>query len=116
MLLSDATPCFYCMNPGSARLGLDKKGRPYVHCVCCGARSFLPSFTPCLNGVAILGPLSLAIHDEMARNRDAWERRHSQIAAYIAGLRAQLNEGRSVNGIGAVRAPADITVPIAKPA
>lgn len=92
MLLNDAMACFFCLNPGSARIGLDKKGRPYVHCACCGARSFLPSYSPCLHGVAVLGPLTRAIHEEMSRDVDEWERRTTQITSYLAALRAQLAE------------------------
>ena len=89
MLLTDAIPCLFCLNPSSSRLGLDRKTRPYVHCACCGARSFLPSFSPCLHGLPLLGPLALAIHEEMSRDREAWERRSTQIAGYLAALRAQ---------------------------
>jgi hypothetical protein len=116
LLLNDAVPCFYCMGPTSARLGLDKKGRPYVHCVCCGARSFLPAFTPCLHGLAILGPLSLAIHDEMARDRDAWERRHRQITTYLAALRAQVSTPAVPDARPGGEPLATAAMPIAKPA
>ena len=116
MLLSDV-PCFFCLNPTSVRLGLDRKGRPYVHCTCCGARSFLPSYSPCLHGLAILGPLAHAIHEEMTRDRAAWERRHGQIATYLAGLRAQLAAAPappSAQPNGA--ATPNITLPVARPA
>jgi hypothetical protein len=90
MLLNDSSMCLFCLNANGARLGLDKKGRPYVHCIACGARSFLPSFTPCLNGIAILAPLALAVIEQMAKDRSAWERGHGQIATFLAKLRAQL--------------------------
>jgi len=52
MFLREA-PCLFCLNPSSARLGLDKKQRPYLHCVACGVRAFMPLYE-CLNGLAIL--------------------------------------------------------------
>ena len=117
MLLNDSVPCVYCMNPTGARLGLDKKSRPYVHCVCCGARSFLPHYTPCLHGLAILGPLTLAIHEEMARDREAWQRRHGQIVTYLAALRAQINATAAGASAGSPSPGApEVMLPIARPA
>lgn len=115
MLLSDA-PCFFCLNPTSSRLGLDRKGRPFLHCTCCGARAFLPSYSPCLHGVAVLGPLAVAIHEEMARDRAAWERRHAQMATYLAGLRAQLASASAASTPANVGAQPKISIPVAKPA
>lgn len=117
MLLTDAIPCLFCLNPSSSRLGLDRKTRPYVHCACCGARSFLPSFSPCLHGLPLLGPLALAIHEEMSRDRDAWERRSTQIAAYLAALRAQFIAGGPAKDNGATtETPTGVLMPVARPA
>jgi hypothetical protein len=88
MLLSDQ-PCLFCMNLNTARLGLDKKGRPFMHCVGCGARSFLPSFSPCLNGVALLTPFARAIIEEMSESREAYDRHEREISTFLAQLRAQ---------------------------
>lgn len=88
MLPNEPTTCLFCLGE-TARLGRDKKGRPFMHCIACGARAFLPSFSPCLHGVAILGPLARAIVDEAARDRDAWMRMQATIGAYLDGLRAE---------------------------
>jgi hypothetical protein len=114
MLLNEPGPCFFCLGPISTRLGLDRKGRPYLHCACCGARSFLPSFSPSLHGIPILGPLALAIHDEMSRDRDAWERRSEQIGAYLLALRAELTATASTPQNE--RAAPTAFIPVARPA
>jgi hypothetical protein len=89
-MLRESTICLWCLNPSTARIGLDKKGRPFVHCVGCGARCFLPSFAPCLNGVALLAPLARAIVDEMSTSREAYERAQQQVALLLAELRARV--------------------------
>jgi hypothetical protein len=113
MLLTD-TACLFCLNPSTARLGLDKKGRPFFHCVGCGARSFLPSFSPCLNGVALLTPWVRAIVDEMATNRDDYERYQHTIAAFLA----QLNAHRLSlpTATDSVKPSPTVTMPIRRPA
>lgn len=73
--------CLFCLNPSSARLGLDKKQRPYLHCVGCGARSFLPLYE-CLNGQAILPALV-----EAWRKTTTEETRRAQLAVYLNELR-----------------------------
>lgn len=91
MALLESTICLFCLNPTGARIGLDKKGRPFMHCIGCGARCFLPNFAPCLNGIAVLTPIAHAILDEIARDKGAWEQFHGQIATLLAQLRAQMN-------------------------
>jgi hypothetical protein len=115
MLLLSETACLFCMNPNTARLGLDKKGRPFLHCVGCGARCFLPSFSPCLNGIALLTPYVRAIMDEMATSRGDYEKHHGTIAAFLAQLHAQRTMGAPPAGEPS-RAVSTVTVPIARPA
>jgi hypothetical protein len=103
------------MNPNTARLGLDKKGRPFVHCVGCGARCFLPSFTPCLNGIALLTPFVRALVDEMSTNREDYEKHQRTIAALLAQLHTQ--QAMSVPPTGEpVHASSTVKIPIARPA
>lgn len=114
MLLNDQ-PCLFCLNLNTARLGLDKKGRPFVHCVGCGARSFLPSFSPCLNGVALLTPYARAIIEEMSESREAYDKGERAISTFLAQLRAQ----RTLEPISTelARAQTNVaTIPIARPA
>jgi hypothetical protein len=80
MFLRDA-PCLFCLHPASARLGLDKKQRPYLHCVTCGARSFLPLYD-CLRGPAILPALI-----EAWRKATPEGTQRDQLAVYLADLR-----------------------------
>jgi hypothetical protein len=80
MYLRDA-PCLFCLNPASARLGLDKKQRPYLHCVACGVRAFMPIYD-CLNGLAILPALV-----EAWRKTTTEETRRAQLAVYLNDLR-----------------------------
>jgi|HubBroStandDraft_1064217.scaffolds.fasta_scaffold323005_2 hypothetical protein len=61
--LGEGQCCFACLQD-AARLGLDKRGRPYLHCVACGSRQFFPQFDPCCRGLAILPPL---IHAHVAQ-------------------------------------------------
>ncbi len=115
MLLLNDTACLFCMNPNTARLGLDKKGRPFLHCVGCGARCFLPSFSPCLNGIALLTPFVRALVDEMATSRADYERHQGTIAAFLTQLHAQRT--MSAPSVGApAHAPSTVTIPIARPA
>ncbi len=72
--------CLFCLT-ALARLGLDKKGRPYLHCTGCGARSFLPIYE-CLNGLAILPPLVEAWKETVPD-----EDRRTQLAMYLADLK-----------------------------
>ena len=80
MFLRNA-PCLFCLNPSSARLGLDKKQRPYLHCVTCGVRAFMPLYE-CLNGLAILPALLDAWRETMTE-----ERQRAQLAIYLNDLR-----------------------------
>jgi|HubBroStandDraft_1064217.scaffolds.fasta_scaffold556051_2 hypothetical protein len=113
MLLTD-TACLFCLNPSTARLGLDKKGRPFFHCVGCGARSFLPSFSPCLNGVALLTPWVRAIVDEMTSSREHYEKYQRTIAAFLAQLNAQRMSVPTATD--SPQPPQTITIPIKRPA
>ncbi len=90
MFLREA-PCLFCLNPSSARLGLDKKQRPYLHCVACGVRAFMPLYE-CLNGLAIVPALV-----EAWRQSTSEETRRAQLAVYLNDLR---NRAR-----GAAQAP-----------
>lgn len=44
--------CVFCLAGNGAEVRFDKKGRPYVSCRSCGARSFLPSIHA-MRGVAV---------------------------------------------------------------
>lgn len=90
MLASDLT-CFGCLSPGTARLLLDKRGRPYTTCIACGTRMFLPAFTPQLNGIALVEPLARAFVEEMGRDRAAYERAQERTSRFLAEVRARIN-------------------------
>lgn len=79
--------CLFCLHPSSARLGLDKKSRPYTHCLTCGARSFLPLYD-CLRGLAILPTLI-----EAWRETTDEETRRDRLAAYLSDLRVRARVG-----------------------
>lgn len=80
MYLRDA-PCLFCLNPSSARLGLDRKQRPYLHCLTCGVRAFMPLFES-LRGLAIL-PVLL----EAWRKSTSEETQRAQLSLYLNDLR-----------------------------
>lgn len=82
--------CLFCLNSSSARLGLDKKQRPYIHCTACGARSFVPLFDPGLNGLAIVPALVEAWR--ASTKPETWR---AQLAALLAELRARARGARN---------------------
>ena len=86
MYLRDCA-CLFCLHPSSARLGLDKKSRPYTHCLACGARSFLPLFD-CLNGLAILPTLIAAWRETTDE-----ETQRARLAVYLSDLRNRARVG-----------------------
>lgn len=90
-MIFDGRPCLFCMNDSTSRLALDRRGRPFLHCCACGARAFLPSFTPCLNGVAVLTPYVRAIAQEMARDSQAYSRHEKTIVTFVNDLRTRMN-------------------------
>lgn len=90
--------CVFCLNPRTARLGLDRKGRPYIHCSGCGARSFLPLYD-CLQGLAVIPPLVEAWMKEVSP-----EDLRMQLTMHLAELReratvAVQQADRSVNEV-----------------
>jgi hypothetical protein len=110
----EGRPCLFCLNESASRLGLDKRGRPFLHCCACGARAFLPSFSPCLNGLAILTPLARAVAAEMASSQESWTRHRDTIADFLSGLRSQ-----TVGGPAKAAQPSPnqlVHVPLARPA
>lgn len=114
MLASDLT-CFGCLSPGTARLLLDKRGRPYTTCIACGTRMFLPAFSPQLNGIALLEPLARALVEEMGRDREAYQRNHQQVARFIVGVRAKINGADALPPPGAsAEAPPGVILPAAR--
>jgi hypothetical protein len=116
MLISDS-PCLFCLNTSTARLGLDKKGRPFFHCVGCGARSFLPSFSPGLNGIALLTPFVRAISEEMATTREGYDRHSRTIASFLGEIRARRTLGAGAQATaGGDAARASVVIPIRRPA
>jgi hypothetical protein len=68
-------------------LGLDKKMRPYLHCVACGVRSFMPIYE-CLHGLAIVPALVQAW-----RQRTSEEARRAHLVHYLNDLRNRAREG-----------------------
>lgn len=56
--------CVHCLRRGAA-LRTDRKGRPYIRCVACGATSFLPT------GAALRGTIALAPYLVEAARRAA---------------------------------------------
>lgn len=114
MALLESTVCLFCMHASAARLGLDKKGRPYLHCVACGGRSFMPSFSPCLNGIAVLTPIARAVVEEIASDRVAWERFHGQVATLLADLRSRLHRDAVAGGQASI--PGEVAAAIVRPA
>jgi transcription elongation factor Elf1 len=88
MYLRDAT-CLFCLNTSTARLGLDKKQRPYLHCVACGVRAFMPLYE-CLNGLAILPALV-----DAWRKTTSEEARRGHLAHYLNDLRSRAREANT---------------------
>jgi len=110
-VIFEGRPCLFCMNDASSRLALDRRGRPFLHCCACGARAFLPSFTPCLNGVAVLTPYVRAIAHEMARDSQAYGRHEKTIVTFVNDLRTRINtDARARVAPPAEVAPADLGV------
>jgi len=87
-MLLEPRPCLFCMNPATSRIALDKRGRPWIHCGACGTRAFLQSFSPALNGVAVLTPYLLVALDEM-KTREGYDLHARRIGAFLDGIHAQ---------------------------
>ncbi len=104
MYLRDAA-CLFCLHPSSSRLGLDKKQRPYLHCLTCGARAFLPVYE-CLHGHAILPALIEAWRETMTEDRQ-----RAQLAAYLNDLR---NRARNAATAPTVTADAALAAAVEK--
>jgi len=100
MLASDLT-CFGCLSHGTARLLLDKRGRPYSTCIACGTRMFLPSFTPQLNGIALLEPEARALVERMARSPEEYTKAQERVGRFLAEVRARINGGDALPPPGA---------------
>lgn len=83
------TACLFCLHPSGARLGLDRKGRPYLHCVICGARAFLP-VAECLHGPALLPSLIAAWRAELTEDQ-----RRQRMASYLADLRRRAAQAQA---------------------
>ena len=73
--------CVFCLAGNGAEVRFDKKGRPYVSCRACGARSFLPSIHA-MRGLAV-GPQLL---DDALARRATDENFRDWFVAQIAGL------------------------------
>lgn len=73
--------CVFCLAGNGAEVRFDKKGRPYVSCRSCGARSFLPSIHA-LRGIAVAPQLL----DEALARRATDEKYREWFDAQIAGL------------------------------
>lgn len=54
MTVDQTCPCVHCLSPIGARLRIDKRQRPYIRCLACGATSFLPT------GASLRGLIQLA--------------------------------------------------------
>ena len=57
--------CVHCLGLQTARLKVDKRGRPYIRCTGCGATSFLPT------GAALRGTVALAPYAVQAAQQAA---------------------------------------------
>jgi len=58
-------PCFHCLTQSSVDLKLDKKGRPYSVCQCCGVRAFIRNRMG-LRGFKILAPELMKMWENVA--------------------------------------------------
>lgn len=77
--------CVFCATADSARVGIDKRGRPYLHCGRCGARSFLPSRL-CLDGYGLLAPVLVELMNIVRNNeqmRQRAEAGHRNLVAQV---------------------------------
>lgn len=59
----DRYDCLYCLQPDSYEVRLDKRGRPYMTCIACGARTFLRGAHSLRGPQMLWGPLTLALED-----------------------------------------------------
>jgi transcription elongation factor Elf1 len=77
--------CVFCATSDSARIGIDRRGRPYLVCGRCGARTFMPS-RMCLDGYGLLAPVLLDLMTAM-RSNDALRLRaeegHATLIAHV---------------------------------
>jgi len=39
----DAGCCPFCLSSSTGEMRLDKNGKPYFRCLCCGTRAFIPT-------------------------------------------------------------------------
>jgi hypothetical protein len=56
--------CLHCLTPDSARLRVDKKGRPFSTCGMCGTRAFIPT-SQGLRGLRLIAPGLVEIYQRM---------------------------------------------------
>ena len=77
--------CVFCATPDTARVGIDRRGRPYLVCGRCGARSFLPSRL-CLDGYGLIAPVLVDLMTAMRSNdtlRARAEAGHADLVAHV---------------------------------
>ena len=114
-MLLEPRPCLFCLNPTTSCIKLTVHKRPWLHCVACGSRSFVQSFTPGLNGIALLTPFVHVILEQM-QTREGQEVHSRRIAAFLDGIKAQVRggEGLAPGASPAVAAPG-LVLPVSAP-
>ncbi len=73
--------CYFCMSD-SCSLKSDRRGRPYLTCGACGARSFIVAWRDAVRSLALVQPLVAARAEEIQSDRAA--------ATAAAGLESQV--------------------------
>jgi hypothetical protein len=82
-------PCMFCMSPDGAAILFDRRSRPYTKCLCCGARSFLPS-AHCLTGFALVLPVVRRMIEQMQGDATIAAESRAQARSFVEQLRVQL--------------------------
>lgn len=100
------TLCLFCLHPSGARLGLDKKNRPFLHCTVCGTRSFVPLADVGLRGLAIVPTLVEAWR--RGTTEEVWR---GQVAMFLNELRLR---ARGTASAPTVTAEAALTTALEK--
>lgn len=62
-------PCWFCLAPEGARIRIDKRGKPYLHCECCGTYAFLRTPSS-IYGLAVVAPVVEQLVARMQSNPD----------------------------------------------
>ena len=92
--------CPFCVAPDGVLLLWDKRGKPYMKCVLCGVRAFMPTARS-LRGLALVEPYVRHIAEQAKTDPVAAARDDAAVDVWRAGLqerRQQLKDtfGRDV--------------------